>query len=163
MSSVRLIIVPTSSRRAVPSVAQVSSLNVGRSRRVPRNRKGQSRRALYLLRGTGGSNPPPSTDESANPRSLSTSAIGVEGRLNTNSCQCVEDSPEMPDILVGGESSQAPMYCIASEPAAANPASVGAQGALNPSTMFQAHRGGDRCPARESPHRRSRRERHPVR
>jgi hypothetical protein len=52
MSSVKLIIVPMPSRRAVPSVAQVSSLNVGRSRRVPRNRKGQSRRAVCLLRGT---------------------------------------------------------------------------------------------------------------
>ena len=66
MSSVELIIVPTPSRRAVSSVAQVSSLNVGWSRRVPRNRKGQSRRALSLLRGTDGSNPSPSTGESAN-------------------------------------------------------------------------------------------------
>ena len=66
MSGVRLIIFPTPSRRAVPSVAQVSSLNAGRSRRVPRNRKGQSRRAWCLLRGTEGSNPAPSSGESAN-------------------------------------------------------------------------------------------------
>ena len=65
MSSLELIIVPTPSRRAVSSVAQVSSLNVGWSRRVPRNRKGQSRRALSLLRGTDGSNPSPSSEESA--------------------------------------------------------------------------------------------------
>jgi hypothetical protein len=64
MSSLELIIVPTPSRRAVSSVAQVSSLNVGWSRRVPRNRKGQSRRALSLLQGTDGSNPAPSSAES---------------------------------------------------------------------------------------------------
>ena len=40
MSSVELTIVPTPSRRAVSSVAQVSSRNVGWSRRVPRNRRG---------------------------------------------------------------------------------------------------------------------------
>jgi hypothetical protein len=83
MSSVRLIIVPTSSRRAVPSVAQVSSLNVGRSRRVPRNRKGQSRRALCLLRGTDGSNPSPSTGESANLQYgsvMTPSLLGLGGR-----------------------------------------------------------------------------------
>jgi hypothetical protein len=65
MSSLELIIVPTPSRRAVSSVAQVSRLNVGWSRRVPRNRKGQSRRALSLLRGTDGSSPLPSSAESA--------------------------------------------------------------------------------------------------
>jgi hypothetical protein len=68
MSSVELTIVPTPSRRAVSSVAQVSDLNVGWSSRVPRNRKGQSRRALSLLRGTGGSNPSPSSAESATNR-----------------------------------------------------------------------------------------------
>jgi hypothetical protein len=59
---------PDAEPARVSSVAQVSILNADRSRRVPRNRKGQSRRALCLLRGTDGSNPPPSCNESLKKR-----------------------------------------------------------------------------------------------
>jgi hypothetical protein len=51
MSSVELTIVPTPSRRAVSSVAQVSDLNVGWSSRVPRNRKGPVSKSVVPLTG----------------------------------------------------------------------------------------------------------------